>query len=338
MNNMKKILFISTGGTIASTSGPKGFEPSLGSCDLMEMLGAGHPGVEFSCKDLLSLDSSNIQPEHWQEIAGEIFRRLESGDAPDGFVITHGTDTMAYTSSALAFMLRNLKVPVVLTGSQIPMESGISDGPHNINTAVAAVLEEIKGVTVSFGGTIINGTRASKTDSTKLSAFESLNAPPMAVVTADGLEVGCDRTGVLDTGEDARLEDDLCTDVFLLKLIPGTKPELLSALAGLGYRGVVIEAFGKGGIHYTGRDLAEKIGYLRSKGVSVVACTQCLTGGSDLSVYEVGRRLFDAGVIEGRDMTTESAVTKLMWALAKTSDPLEVEAIFKTNYAGEISL
>ena len=333
-----KILLIATGGTIASTQSERGLTPSLDASSLMGSLMSRHPDTDFPLSNLLRMDSSNIQPEHWQAIAREAYGALTGPDASDGVIVTHGTDTMAYTASALAFMLRNLKAPVVVTGSQIPLEEPISDAPHNMQTAIEAVKRRIAGVSVSFGGQLINATRAHKASSTRLTAFESVNVPPMARVTANGLEVRLSSTGFVDETAETRLEDALCTDVMLLKLIPGTKPELLSALPGLGYRGLVLEAFGLGGMHSPGRDLVERVRWLRAQGLSVVVCTQCLAGGVDLSVYAVGRQLYDAGVIGARDMTTEAVVTKLMWALGRTRDPLEVEAIFRTNYAGEITL
>ena len=134
------------------------------------------------------------------------------------------------------------------------------------------------------------------------------------------------------------LEENLCTDVFLLKLLPGTRPEIFDALAGMGYRGIVLEAFGAGGLHYINRDLLSRLSMLVQKNIPVIVCSQCLYERADLSIYDVGRRILEKGVIPGRDMTTEAATTKLMWALGKTQQVEDVRQMFNRCYAREVSL
>ncbi|MDL2264453.1 asparaginase [Synergistaceae bacterium OttesenSCG-928-I11] len=340
--NEKNILLLTTGGTIASLPGENGLEPQLDGDDLLRSVRGYYPQHTFACKSIMKHDSSNIQPEHWQVLARAVH---EVQDLYDGVIVTHGTDTMAYTAAALSFMIRNLNKPVVLTGSQIPASEPASDAPGNLHTAIAAVECGIRGVTVAFAGRVINGTRAVKTSTMGMAAFESVNAPLMAEVKADGMRVYATSTALLEPGSPPKLDDRLCTDVCLVKLVPGTKPELFDALLSLKYRGVVIEAFGAGGVHYIERNLVEKIDMLRRNGVVVAVCSQCLYERVDLTVYEVGSRLVEAGVIPCADMTTEAVVTKLMWALGRAlersgdADPIaEVGAIFATGYAGEISL
>lgn len=253
----------------------------------------------------------------------------------DGVIITHGTDTMAYTASMLSFMLPGLHKPVVLTGSQIPMDNLLTDARNNMFCALAAVEAGIKGVSVAFNRHIIRGCRAVKVRTMGFDAFESVNARYLGEIFADGLRV-------YDTQEpnpDAPsvLLDKISTDVFLLKLIPNTNPKLFDHIRDIGYRGVVIETFGAGGMHFHRRDLVEKLKMLRDQGIVVVACSQCLYEPSNFTIYEVGRKLLDTGVIPAGDMTTEAAVTKLMWALGQTDDPEEVRNIFSTNFSGEIS-
>jgi L-asparaginase len=298
----------------------------------MAALGMRSFAAALSCESVMNLDSSNIQPEHWQLLARRVYSALTDYD---GVIVTHGTDTMAYTASALAFMLRNLKKGVVLTGSQLPAEAPGSDAAQNMRTALETVNSGVTGVVIAFGSRVINGVRAVKTSTTDFDAFESVNARPMGIVDPGGLSVFEYAASRADHNAPATLEDGICKDVFLLKVVPGTRPEIFQALMGMGCRGVVVEAFGAGCVHYEGRDLPAGVRSLTEAGIPVVVVSQCLRGSVNLSAYETGARLLDAGAIGGGGMTTESAVVKLMWALAKTQDISEVAAIFSADYAGE---
>ena len=330
---MKKVLLLTTGGTIAARENGQGLTPGIHCEDLLQMLPELKDYFQIDSQDILNLDSSNIQPEEWQYIAQIVAEKLPYYD---GIIITHGTDTMAYTASALSYMLQNLQKPVVLTGAQIPIERMFTDAKRNLQTAFAAVDQGIKGVTIAFDDKIINGCRAVKVRTMGFNAFESISAPYIGEVSADGLHIYHRQTK--DTREPFCLKKELCADVFLLKLIPGTNPQIFDRLKEMKYRGIVIEAFGAGGTHFERRNLIPKLRELVESGISIVACSQCLYEKSDFSLYEVGRKLLECGIIPGRDMTTEAIVTKLMWALGQTEDPQKVREIFKTDYAGEVTL
>ena len=330
--DMKKILLLATGGTIASVQGATGLEPRKAPPALLRILGELGEWYDITYRDILNLDSSNIQAEEWQLIAREIYASL---DHYDGIVVTHGTDTMGYTASMLTFMLQNLQKPVVLTGSQLPVENSLSDARSNLATALAAVDHDLYGVSVAFHHKIISGCRAVKVRTMGFDAFESVNSPDRGRVLANGLQLYHRPPAPLPGP--TRLRDQICPAVFLLKLIPGTDPRIFASLQQLGYRGVVLEAFGAGGLHFVRRDLSAQIGRLVEAGIPVVVSSQCLYEGSDFSIYEVGRRVLASGAIQAGDMTTEAAVTKLMWALGQTGSLEGVRKIFATNYAGEIS-
>jgi L-asparaginase len=330
---MKKILLLTTGGTIACRSGAWGLEPQLASEGLLHYMSdlCGH--YDIHGRDILNLDSSNIQAEEWQTIARAVYEGLADYD---GIVITHGTDTMAYTASMLSYMLPNLKKPVVLTGSQMPIDNLLTDARNNLYTAFSAVDNDIPGVSIAFDHKVIQGCRAVKVRTMGFEAFESVNAPYLAQVYANGLRRNDSAIHWPDPDRPTLLRDQVSPRVFLLKLIPGTDPTVFDMLLDLDYRGIVLETFGAGGLHFLRRDLLPKLRMLTERGVSVAACSQCLYETSDLSIYEVGQRLLDCGVIPARDMTTEAVVTKLMWALGQTEDPAQVRTMFATNYAGEI--
>ena len=328
----KRILLLCAGGTIACRPGDDGLRPALDSQELLSHLNSMTSTYDIYPLDLFSLDSSNIQPEHWQTAARCIWEELSS-HTWDGIVLTHGTDTMGYTAAMLSYMLVNPPVPIVLTGSQLPLENALTDGYENLRCAFAMAASGVPGVFVAFQHRIILGTRAVKTRSSRFDAFESVNAPLAGTVSAAGLSLNREAIPVI-SGEFS-LRANLNEKVFLVKLTPGIHPEIFHWLAQAGYQGIIIETFGAGGMAFLRRNLVECLGELTARGICVAAVSQCLYDGSDLSVYESGRMALQNGIWGARDMTAEAAVNKMMWCLGQEGE--DVRSLFFTPRFGEIS-
>ena len=331
MNAKKRILLLTTGGTIASMPGGEGLEPHRS--DVMEReLEQLRTYYDISVQDIMCLDSSNIRPEEWQIIARHIF---ENRAGFDGIVVSHGTDTMAYTASAVTYMLPNIDLPVVFTGSQLPLADMLSDGPDNLRTAFAMAASGYAGVFLAFDRKVMLGCRAVKVRASGFSAFESINARYAGLVSNRGLEI--DESVIPVRSGEARLCTDMSKNVFLLKLTPGLNPAVFDMLAAMGYRGIIVEAFGLGGINVLHKGL-RGIHRAVEDGISVVITTQCLYDSANLQVYQVGNKLLELGVIQGGDMTSEAAMTKLMWAIGQGMEQPEIAELFTKSLAGEITV
>lgn len=309
---MKRIMLLATGGTIACTNGNHGLEPTLHGRNLLEAIQAELP-CAVDAQDVFLMDSSNMQPEEWSALARAVDGALQSYDA---VVITHGTDTMAYTAAALSFMLAGVGKPVILTGSQLPLVHPLTDGRLNLLRAIHAAMADISGVYVCFDNQLISGVRCVKTHTSSMNAFSSVNEPPAGYFDVEGLHIDHPQP-YLPLEHPYRLRDGIDPRVFLLKLVPGTSPDVLRFVKTAAYRGLLIEAFGLGGLHYIRRNLVETLGQLVDSGIYVVVVSQCLYEKANLNVYEVGHGLVRDCILSGRDMTTEAAVCKMMWALAQ---------------------
>ena len=331
MDCRKRILLLTTGGTIASVPCGDGLVPQRS--EVMEReINQLRTYYDIAVEDVLCLDSSNIRPAQWQEIAQRIYERREDFD---GIVVSHGTDTMAYTASAVTFMLPGINLPVVFTGSQLPLQDMLSDGPDNLRTAFAMAASGRRGVFLAFDRKIMLGCRAVKVRASGFSAFESINARYAGTVSNRGLTLD-ERVLPKEAGK-PELKTGISENVFLLKLTPGMNPAIFDMLCAMGCKGIVMEAFGLGGMDVLSRNL-RGIRRAIEDGISIVVTTQCLYDSANLGVYQVGSKLLSEGVIQGRDMTSEAAMTKLMWAIGQGMNPNEIARLFETNLAGEVTL
>ena len=327
---MKKILMIGTGGTIASEMSPEGLTPELNTRQLLDFIPDIGKLCRVDCIQLYNLDSTNICPENWLGVVDTLRKNYE---AYDGFVISHGTDTMAYTAAALSYLIQGSPKPIILTGAQKPIWFDGTDSKRNLTDAFLYACRGCGGVQIVFNGKVILGTRARKTFSKSFQAFSSVNYPDLAVLQDERL-LQYIRTESLPR---PIFYDTLCQNVGLLKLIPGTKRELVEFMVER-YDGIVIESFGVGGLpDYPGQEFYPVVRQAVERGRIVVMTTQVPNEGSDLSVYHVGGHLKSTlRLLEAFDMTTEAAVCKLMWILGQTKEFERVRELFNRPVAWDI--
>ena len=319
---MKKVLMLGTGGTIASDRSAGGLVPVLTVEQLVDKVPVIAELCQVTCLQLFSIDSTNMEPSHWLQIAAAIEAHY---DDFDGFVIAHGTDTMAYTAAALSYLVQYSPKPIVITGAQKPMLFEYTDSKANLADAFRCAVSDLCGVMIVFNGRVILGTRARKTHTTSFSAFASINYPLLAVVQ-DGFLLEYSRPLSLPA---PKFYHSLDPKVGLMKMIPGADHGMLSYLLEHN-DAVIIESYGVGGLpSYEGSGVFDVIKEAVSKGKIIVMTTQVQNEGSNLSVYDVGFHLKNTlQVLEAYDMTTEAVVAKLMWILAQTKEPGEVRRLF----------
>ena len=316
---MKHILLIATGGTIASGNSENGLTPQISSEELLSYVPAAREFCTIDAVQILNIDSTNLQPEHWLLMARTV---RENYDKYDGFVICHGTDTLAYSAAALSYLIQNADKPIILTGAQQPISNEITDAKKNLRDSVICALDPgSRGVMVVFGGHVIAGTRAKKNKTISYDAFASVNFPALALVQGDRLVRYVPSpwpTGPVEFGR------ALSPRVFLLKLTPGLSPDLIPDIFRL-YDCVIVESFGVGGIPQRLMDaFAEGLGDYDKTRKVLILTTQVTYEGSDVGIYEVGKRVKNRfRFLEAHDMTIEAVVTKIMWLLAQDCDSFD---------------
>lgn len=339
-----QILLIYTGGTIGMLENPQ-----TGALEPLDFkyLQAQVPELQRLDSDIevLSIDppidSSAIKPESWCELVRIIERRYESYD---GFVVLHGTDTMAYTASALSFMLKGLRKPIIITGSQLPIGRLRTDGKENLITALEIAgakcpdgSPRVREVCVLFQNYLMRGNRTSKVSADQFRAFESHNYPKLAYAGID-IRYNSNFIHCPKASEALEVYTQIDSRVVVLKLFPGISPTVVSTILGIeGLRAVVLETFGSG----NAPDEAWFIDILKGaieRGIIIVNVTQCVTGSVDMNRYATGRKLRELGIISGMDMTTEAALTKLMVLLGQGFDEEHLRHLIASPIRGEMSL
>ena len=328
---MKNILLITTGGTIASLESDVGLVPAMASEQLLSHVPEVRNICAVSTVQLYNLDSTNMKPEYWLNVANYI---ASVYDKYDGFVITHGTDTMAYAAAMLHYLIQNSPKPIVLTGAQIPIEKRDTDARENLSGAfMYASDDNACGVHIVFDNKIIAATRARKTHSKSFNAFSSMDYPDIGFVRGGKVKYYIRE----NLQGPVKFYNEIDSAVVVVKLIPGMRADIFDYVADKCHA-VIIESFGVGGIPYYDNDeFVEKIEYLISKGVRIIISTQVPHEGSDMTVYQVGLRIKQKYEIpEAYDMTTETLVAKTMWALPQTKTAAEFSKLLHTQIGNDM--
>jgi L-asparaginase len=337
---MSQILIIYTGGTIGMMSDPVtktlvpiNFEQIMDNVPELEKLNCKIKVHSFE----QIIDSSNMNPVIWGELAALIEANY---DTVDGFVILHGSDTMAFTASALSFMLQNLDKPVIFTGSQLPISAVRTDAKENLMTAIEIAKAKkndrsrVPEVCIYFDYKLFRGNRAFKYNSSKFEAFRSPNYP---ILAESGVHLRFSVNDIREPGEGPlKIHNKLVSDVAVLKLYPGISPKVVETILGADVRGIVMETFGAGNTT-TDQWFIDLLKNAIDSGKVILDISQCKVGTVELGRYETSKQLKDIGVANGYDMTYEAAVTKMMYLLGEIDDPQEVKRCLEKDLRGELT-
>lgn len=322
----KNILLITTGGTIASAESQNGLTPTINSKELIKFVPEINKICSFKTIDLMNLDSTNVGPHEWHKIAASV---EENYSDFDGFVITHGTDTLSYTAAALSYMIQNSSKPIILTGSQKSIYLRDTDARQNLIDAFIYASDSLSsGVKIVFNSKVIRGTRARKIRTQSYNAFESIDYPDVAKVMSDHVT-----HYIIDSvSKEVSFNYRMTHPIFVLKLTPGLNPNMIKTLGNI-YKVLIIESFGSGGLpnvkHSSECSIRDAIDEFTDNGGIVVLTTQVPHEGSRLATYAVGKSLTDnPNILEGGLMTLEAIVCKMKWILGQTDDPIEIRNLF----------
>ncbi len=343
-DNIPSVLLVYTGGTIGMIENAE--TGALESFNFDHLLQLVPELKRFNCHiNTYSfeppIDSSDMEPHHWARLVRIIQNNY---DKYDGFVILHGTDTMAYTASAMSFMLENLSKPVILTGSQLPMGMLRTDGKENLITAIEIALAKnadgtptVPEVCIFFERELMRGNRTTKINAENFNAFRSYNYPCLA---HSGIHIKYENMRIRrpDPTKPLKAHCLFDTNVVVLTLFPGIQESIITSVFKVeGLKAVVMKTFGSGNAPQKPW-LIKLIRKATERGIIIVNITQCQSGGVEMERYTTGRQLLDAGVISGYDSTPECALTKLMFLLGHDLPPEEIRRLMNTNLAGEITI
>ena len=322
-----RLLFLHTGGTLGMTAARPGpLAPGHYDQTVLPYVRGLEEFAEIDGQVVCNLDSSDMTPAIWEALGGAIARGI---DDYDGFVILHGTDTMAWTAAALSFMLRGLRKPVVVTGAQRPIAQLRTDARSNLVHSTLCATLPIPEVGLYFGNHLLRGNRATKVSIASYDAFESPDHPPLVTMGVD-VHIGAHLPGPT---EPFRLATGFCPDVAVLTPFPGMRPGLLAAAVAAGARAVLLRAFGDGNLPRDG--WPEAVRAAVDGGVAVVVTTQCTEGAVTPGRYANSAALDDAGALFAGDLTDEAAVVKLMWLLGQGADAPRLRRVLLRPLAGE---
>lgn len=334
----KRVLILNTGGTISSVKTDHGYEPALGYVQsaLAQIPALNHAEMpDYAIKEYQPLlDSSNMTVTEWNRIATDIANEYQNFD---GFVIFHGTDTMAYTASALSFMLENLSKPVIVTGSQIPLSEVRNDALDNVITSLwLCAHQSINEVCIYFNQHLLRGNRAQKISAQRFNAFDSPNFPHLASI---GISIKLHEELMLSAPmKPFHLQTISPQFIANFRLFPGFATNVLDYILQQPLRGLILETYGTGNAQNNDPRFLQLLEDACARGVVIVNCSQCQQGKVEMSQYATGYTLKQAGLISGHDMTPEAAHCKLLYLFSKNLDTQQVKQCMETNLCGELTI